>query len=147
MEKVTPRWFTALLVAVLLLCSVVVASSVFYEASMRTQIADVQTSLSAVQGRLRKQQQEYAEYVAALPSVLEELATVEPQATAAYDQEQVLRQQRKELRTENAALADEIALLQSQFTGSDTDLTQTLEALKHLQNALQDLRALHQLDP
>lgn len=146
MEKITPRWFTALIVAVLLLCSVTVACSLFYEASMRTQIADVQTSLTAVQGRLRKQQQEYAEYVAALPAVLEELAKVEPEASAAYDQEQLLRQQRKELRAENAALQEEIALLQSQFTGSDADLTQTLEALQHLQNALLELRRLQQLN-
>ena len=93
MKKAIPRWFTALLVAVLLLCSAVVASSLFYEASLRGQISDVQQTLSAVQGRLRKQEQEYAEYVAALPAVLAELSEVEPQAAAAYDQEQLLRQQ------------------------------------------------------
>ena len=146
MTKRIPGWFTALFVAVLILCCAVVAASVFREASLRAQIADAQSSLTTAQGRLRKQQQEYAEYTAALPEVLEALAVVEPQATAAYDQEQALRQQRKELRAENADLADQIALLQAQFTGSDADLSQTLDALMHLQNALQDLRALHQLD-
>ena len=140
-----PRWFSAMLVAVLLLCSAVVASTLFHQAALEEQIAGVQTSLSAAQGRLRKQQQEYAEYVAALPTVQAELAQIEPQAQAAYDLEQALRQQRKALRAENADLADQIAALNALTAENSADATQTLEALQQLQNALNTLQALQQL--
>ena len=146
MKKLIPRWFTALVVAVLLLCSAVVASSLFREAALHQEIADVQTTLSAAQGRLRKQQQEYADYAAALPEVLAELETVQPQADAAYAQEQLLRQQRKELRAENAALADEIAALTAQSAQGSEEAAQTLEAITQLQNALAALDALAQLE-
>ena len=41
-----------------------------------------------------------------------EVAELQPQADAAYAQEQELRQQRKDLRAENAALSDELAYCQ-----------------------------------
>lgn len=147
MKKPFPRWFAALVVAVLLLCSAVVAASLFREAALRQEIADVQTSLNAAQGRLRKQQQEYAEYMAALPAVLQELETVQPQADAAYAQEQLLRQQRKELRAENAALADEIAALQARTAEGSEEVTQTLDAVTQLQNALQAIQTLRRMNP
>lgn len=146
MKKAIPRWFTALLVAVLLLCSAVVALTLFREASLTAQINDVQTSLTAAQGRLRKQQQEYAEYTAALPEVLAELAEIQPQAAAAYEQEQALRQQRKDLRAENAALAEELSALQSQSALDSSNAAQTADALTYLQNALADINALQQLE-
>ena len=138
MKKVIPRWFAVLLVAVLLLCSAVVALSLFREAALRRQLSDMQASLTAAQGRLRKQQQEYDEYIAALPEVQAELAEVQPKAAAAYEQEQALRQQRKELRAENAALAEELAALQAQTAEDGTGDLQALEnALTYLQTLQQ----------
>ena len=145
MTKPVNRVFTALLVAVLILCSATVAASIFHEAAMVRKIADVQTNLAATQGRLRKQQQEYAEYQALLPQVEAELAALQPQADAAYEQEQALRQQRKDLRAENAALADELAVLLTQADDASAEARQTAQAIDHLIQALNGLTALYGL--
>ena len=81
MKNPLSRALTILVVTALLLCSVTVAACIFHESAMVTKIADVQTNLNAVQGRLRKQQQEFAEYQALLPQVEAELAALQPQAT------------------------------------------------------------------
>ena len=97
MFKPLPKALTALVVAVLLLCSATVAGTIFHHAAMTEKISQVQANLEAVQGRLRKQQAEYDEYLAALPQVELELAAIQPQANEAYAHEQALRQERKEL--------------------------------------------------
>ena len=146
MKKPMPRVFTAVLVAVLLLCSVTVAACIFHESAVVQKIADVRTNLEAVQGRLRKQQQEYAEYQALLPQVEAELAALAPQADEAYAKEQALRQQRKELRAENAALADELTALLAQADEASSDALLTAQALDHLADALAELSALYGLE-
>ena len=146
MKKPVHRIFTAVLVAALILCSVTVAASIFHEAAMVQKIADVQTNLDAVKGRLRKQQQEYAQVIEDLPKVQAELADVQPQADAAYEQEQLLRQQRKDLRAENAALSDELAALLVQADDASAEAVQTAQAIDHLVNALNELTALYGLN-
>ena len=146
MKKPVSRVFTAILVAALLLCSVMVAASIFHEAAMVKKIADVQINLEAVQGRLRKQQQEYAEYQALLPQVEAELAALQPQADAAYEQEQALRQQRKDLRAANSALPDELNALLDQADEASADALLTAQALDHLADALAQISALYGLE-
>lgn len=141
MNTSLPRWFKPLLVAVLLLCSVVTAVSLFQQAQLTADIAKAQRDLDTLQGRLRKQEQEYAEVIEALPATLTELEEIRPQAQAAYEQEQALRQQRKDLRTENAAQAEEITALTA-TVAQDGDVSDTLEAIRQLESAL---FALHQI--
>lgn len=144
--KPVSRLFTALVVAALLLCSATVVFSTFHEAAVVKEIANLQTNLEAVQGRLRKQQQEYAQYQEELPLVLAQVAEVQPQADAAYTQEQALRQQRKDLRAENSALADELSALLAQAEDANADALLTAQAIEHLSAALADIAALYGLE-
>ena len=146
MKNPLSRVLTILVVAALLLCSVTVAACIFHESAMVTKIADVQTNLNAVQGRLRKQQQEFAEYQALLPQVEAELAALQPQADEAYTKEQALRQQRKDLRAENSALADELTALLAQADEASAEAVQTAQAIEHLADALEDISALYGLE-
>ena len=142
MQKTMPKAFVALFVAVMLLCSAVVTAVLFQQAAMTEQITQLEANLDAVRQRLRKQQMEYAQVQENLPLVLAEAEALQPQADAAYEQEQALRQQRKELRSANAALADELAALQAQAAQADDESAQTAAALQHLMNALDALSAL-----
>ena len=142
MQKTMPKAFVALFVAVMLLCSAVVTAALFQQAAMTEQITQLEANLDAVRQRLRKQQMEYAQVQENLPLVLAEAEALQPQADAAYEQEQALRQQRKELRSANAALADELAALQAQAAQADDESAQTAAALQHLMNALDALSAL-----
>ena len=142
MKRPLPIAFAALLVAVLLLCGATVTGTLFHQAAVMEDISQLSANLEAVQGRLRKQEAEYAQVLEDLPRVLAELEAVQPEADAAYAQEQALRQQRKELRAENSALADELAALQAQAEVSSLDDAQTVQALTHLVEALEGLKAL-----
>lgn len=142
MKNALPNAFVALLVAVLLLCGATVTATLFHQAAVLEDISQLSANLEAVQGRLRKQQVEYAQVLEELPRVLAELETLQPEAEAAYAQEQALRQQRKELRAENAELADELSALQAQADESALDTAQTAQALTHLVEALEEMKAL-----
>ena len=142
MFKPLPKAFAALLVAALLLCSATVAGTIFHQAVMAEKITQVQANLSAVQGRLRKQQAEYDEYLAALPQVELELAAIQPQANEAYAHEQALRQERKELRAENAALSDELTTLLNQADAASDEAAATAQAVQRLQDALDALEEI-----
>ena len=128
MNTSLPRWFKPLLVAVLLLCSVVTAASLFQQAQLKADIVQAQRDLASTHGRLRKQEQEYAEVIEALPATQAAVAELQPQAQAAYEEEQALRQQRKELRAENAA--------------QDSDNSATLEAIRQLEAALSTMQMI-----
>jgi len=145
MTKPLPKALAAVLVAVLLLCSATVAGTILHQAAMTEKISQLEANLEAVQGRLRKQQAEYAEYQARLPQVELELAALQPQADEAYAREQALRQQRKELRAENAALADEVTALLAQADDASAEALQTAQAIDHLVQALNELTALYGL--
>lgn len=142
MTKPLPKALAAILVAVLLLCSVTVAGTIFHQAAMTAQISQLQANLDAVQGRLRKQQAEYAEYLAALPQVELELAAIQPQADEAYAREQALRQQRKELRAENAALATELEPLLALAEDASAEAAAAAQAVTALQDALDALEEI-----
>jgi len=142
MFKPLPKALTALVVAVLLLCSATVAGTIFHHAAMTEKISQVQANLEAVQGRLRKQQAEYDEYLAALPQVELELAAIQPQANEAYAHEQALRQERKELRAENAALSDELTTLLNQADAASDEAAATAQAVQRLQDALDALEEI-----
>ena len=140
-----PKALIAFVVAALLLCSATVTGTIFHQADVLEQISQLQANLSAVQGRLRKQQVEYAQALEALPSVQAELDILQPQADAAYEQEQLLRQQRKDLRAENAALADELAALQADVNAASAAADQSAQAIAHVQEALENLRLIYGL--
>lgn len=141
MNTSLPRWFKPLLVAVLLLCCVVTAASLFQQAQLKADIVQAQRDLEITHGRLRKQEQEYAEVIEALPATQAAVAELQPQAQAAYEEEQALRQQRKELRAKNAAQAEEIATLREQVA-QDSDNSATLEAIRQLEAALSTMQMI-----
>lgn len=141
MNTSLPRWFKPLLVAVLLLCCVVTAASLFQQAQLKADIVQAQRDLAITHGRLRKQEQEYAKVIEALPATQAAVAELQPQAQAAYEEEQALRQQRKELRAENAAQAEEIATLREQVA-QDSDNSATLEAIRQLEAALSTMQMI-----
>ena len=88
------------------------------------------------------QEAEYAQYQAELPLRLAELAELQPQADAAYEEEQRLRQQRKDMRAERNALKDELAALQEQAAASGEENTRTAEAIARLYEALAALKSI-----
>lgn len=145
MNKPLSRTFTAIIVAVLLLCSGVVTFTLFHQASTLEKISQVQANLEAVHGRLRKQQLEYTQAIEALPLVQSELEATQPEAQAAYEHEQALRQQRKDLRAENSALAEELAALKAQTDEASAEVLQTAEAIDRLQDALNAIESLYRL--
>ncbi|MGN0755302.1 MAG: hypothetical protein ACI4ME_12670 [Aristaeellaceae bacterium] len=136
MNQPLSRGFTAIIVAVLLLCSVVVAGFLCYQVSVTEQIGEAEVKLEAVQGRLRKQEAEFAQYRTELPLVEAQLAELQPVADAAYEQEQALRQQRKELRAEKSALEEQLAALQAQASEAGEEALQLSAAIERLQEAL-----------
>lgn len=142
MNKSLSNTFIALFTAVMLLCGAVVAGTLFHQAAVLEEISQLSANLEAVQGRLRKQQVEYEQVLTDLPEVLAQAANLQPEADAAYEAEQVLRQQRKDLRAENSALADELAALQAQMNEVLDESQQTSQAIFHLTDALEELKAL-----
>ena len=125
MAKPLPRAFVACFVAVLLLCSAVVAYSVFHQSSMAAKISKAQANLESAQGRLRKQEAEFAE--------------LQPLADATYAEEQRLRQQRKDMRAERNALQDELAALQERSAAFGEDNARAADAIAKLYEALSAL--------
>ena len=142
MNKPLSNAFIALFVAVMLLCSAVVVGTLFHQAAMVEDISQLTANLEAVQGRLRKQQLEYAQVLEELPLIQAQLEAIQPEADAAYEAEQALRQQRKELRAENSALAEELTALEAQADDVNLDASRTAAALAHLADALEELKAL-----
>ena len=100
--------FRGLFIAVMLAVCVLLACFAVDQVRLRAQIADLTLSLETSRGREARQNHEYDEAVSALPLVKEELARVAPLAEAAKAQEKELRQQRKDIRAENAALQERI---------------------------------------
>lgn len=135
-----PAWLRALFVAVMLLLCSVLAWQLFHQASLRGQIDQLQAELDVTRQRLAKQQMEYDEAVAALPQVQSELALVQPQADAVYQQEQALRQARKELRAENAALVEALHQLQPELDAASAAVLDCQLAAEYLEDALVQLR-------
>ncbi len=146
MKKPIPRLLAALVVTVLLLCSVTVAWTILRNAAIREDITQVTANLDAVRQRLKKQQVEYAQVQADLPVTLAELEALQPQADEAYARAQALRQQRKELRAANAEQQEQIAALSAQADSASGEEERTAQAIAHLNEALAALEALSALE-
>lgn len=146
MKKPIPRLLAALVVTVLLLCSVTVAWTILRNAAIREDITQVTANLDAVRQRLKKQQVEYAQVQADLPVTLAELEALQPQADDAYARAQALRQQRKELRAANAEQQEQIAALSAQADSASGEEERTAQAIAHLNEALAALEALSALE-
>lgn len=145
MHKPLPRWFSAVLVTVLLALCVTVATQLFHQAELLAQIDDVSVKLQTIQQRLAKQQKEYEQALADLPVMQADAQAAAPTAQAAYEQEQALRQQRKDLRAENAALAEEIAALQAALEETAQQASDVQSAAAYMESALSDLQNLYEL--
>lgn len=107
-----PRWFQMLFVAAMLCVAAVLALCAVSSHSLRLQIEDVSSSLDFSRQREYKQQYEYDQAAAAIPQVRAQIDETAPLAAAAKETETALRARRKQLRSENADLAD--ALTQAQ---------------------------------
>ena len=123
-------YFRGLFVAVMLVVCVLLAGFSVDQVRLRAQIDDLTLSLETSRGREARQNHEYDEAVAALPLARAELERVAPLAEAAKAEEQELRQQRKDIRAENAALHAQIEAAQ-----------QTLDELMGQAAALQEAAA------
>lgn len=145
LNKPLPRAFTAILVTVLLALCLTVATQLFHQADLRSQIDDVTVKLETLRQRLAKQQREYEQAVADLPGMQADAEAAVPAAQAVYDQEQALRQQRKDLRAENATLAEEIAALQAALEQTRQESADSQSVIEHLESALNDLQSLYGL--
>lgn len=146
MKKPIPHLLAALVVTVLLLCSVTVAGTILRNAAIREDITQVTANLEAVRQRLKKQQVEYAQVQADLPVTLAELEALQPQADDAYQRAQELRQQRKELRAANAEQQEQIAALSAQAEGTSDDEERTAQTLAYLNEAHAALEAFFALE-
>lgn len=126
-----PRWFQMLFVTVMLCVAAVLAFCVVSSHSLRLQIEDVSSSLDFSRQREYKQQYEYDQAAAAIPEVRAQIDQTAPLAAAAKETETALRARRKQLRNENAALADELTQAQTRLAETRTladTLAQTLGA-------------------
>ena len=109
--------FRGLFIAVMLAVCVLLACFAVEQVRLRAQIADLTLSLETSRGREARQNYEYENALAALPTVQEELARVAPLAEEAKALENDLRQQRKDIRAENAALQEQIDEAQATLDG------------------------------
>jgi len=94
---------------VMLLFSLAMMLWVPLRARLDAQLADTRLSLETSQGRERKQQMEYDQVTEELLKVRAELAEVQPQADAAAEEVQRLKEIRRELRERKKALEQEAA--------------------------------------
>ena len=131
-ERSCPGWFRALFVAAMLLICALLAFFAVEQVRLRAEIADLTISLDTSRGREARQNHEYDEVVAALPVARAELERVQPLADAAKAEENVLRQQRKDIRAENAALQEQIEAAQAELDA----LTIQANALQEAANSL-----------
>ena len=128
--------FRGLFVAVMLLVCVLLAAFAMDQVRLRAQIADLTLSLETSRGREARQNHEYDEAVAARPEARAELERVAPLADAAKRQENDLRQQRKDIRAENAALQEQIEAAQATLDELTAQATVLQEAAASLQSIL-----------
>lgn len=131
-----PGWFRGVFVAVMLLVCAWLAFFAVDQARLKAQIADLTLSLETSRGREARQNHEYDEAITALPLAQEKLAKVEPLAQAAKERETELRQQRKDIRAENAALETQIAEAQAELDALTVQAMALREAAESLSNIL-----------
>lgn len=110
-----PGWFCGLFVAAMLVLCAFLAQWTLDQARLQAQIADLEISLDTSRGREARQLHEYDEVVRALPLAQAELERVAPLAEEAKARESELRQQRKDLRAENALLLQQVDEAQAEL--------------------------------
>ena len=131
-----PGWFRGVFVAVMLLVCAWLAFFAVDQARLKAQIADLTLSLETSRGREARQNHEYDEAITALPLAREELAKMEPLAQVAKERETELRQQRKDIRAENAALEAQIAEAQAELDALTAQAVALREAAESLNTIL-----------
>ena len=131
-----PDWFRGVFVTVMLLVCAWLAFFAVDQARLKAQIADLTLSLETSRGREARQNHEYDEAITALPLAREELAKMEPLAQVAKERETELRQQRKDIRAENAALETQIAEAQAELDALTVQAMALREAAESLSNIL-----------
>lgn len=99
-----PEWFRALLITVMLAVCVVTCHHAWERALLCDQLSELSTMVSTSRQREAKQQMELDAVRAALPPAQEALEAALPPAEKAKAHEEALRQERKQLRQEIAAL-------------------------------------------
>lgn len=104
-SSVRPRWPFCVFPIVLFLFAAFLAWYIPSYASIRFSLTDAHLSLETSQGRERKQEAEFAQVQAELPSVRERMEELAPQAAQAEAEIAELKARRKELRKQKEALA------------------------------------------
>lgn len=102
-----PEWFRALLITVMLAVCAVTCHHARERALMRNDLDELSTMVSTSRQRETKQQMELDAVRAALAPAQEALEAALPPAEKAKAHEEALRQERKQLRQEIAALESE----------------------------------------
>lgn len=138
-----PQWskgFRIAFVAVMSVLCVTLCVLTVRQASLAEQLRLKRLELDASTARLEFQQTQQAQILTDLPQTQAQLAAVQPEAEAASAREQALRELRKQLRSENAALvaqADELTQQLTLLQSPDSELIGEVEALQNVLSSLQ----------
>lgn len=95
----------------MLICTLFLIAYVPLRAGLNYSLDDTALQLETSIGREKKQQAEYDEVIAAIPPVTEELAQKKPLADDVSAQSASLKEERKALRAEKAALEEQLNIL------------------------------------
>lgn len=132
-----PGWFRACFVVVMLAVCVWLALCTVDQARLRAKVDDLTVSLEQSRGREARQTYEYNEAAAALPLAQEALAEIAPKTEQAQARETELRQERKTVRAENAALEEQLALKRAELDKLREQAEELLGVTEEIQSILQ----------
>ena len=107
---------------------------------LRFQVEDLSLTLETNSQRVRKQQYEYDQVVAALPETQAQLTLVQPDSDAMVQAVDELKDQRKALRTQRDALALELESAQAAASTAQEALAQAQETQENLAQQVELLR-------
>ncbi|MBQ6563383.1 MAG: hypothetical protein K6A68_11810 [Clostridiales bacterium] len=133
-----PKWFARLFAVIMVLACGLTAWYAYQHEKLTFAIEDVRVSLETSQARERKQQYEYNEVTKALPEAKKELENIQPQADAAKTEENKLRDQRKTLRSSNAALNEQVAEADLRVAATASEYKNAIASLTDLTGTMED---------
>lgn len=107
---------------------------------LRFQVEDLSLTLETNSQRVRKQQYEYDQVVAALPETQAQLTLIQPDSDAMVQAVDELKDQRKALRTQRDALALELESAQAAASTAQEALAQAQETQENLAQQVELLR-------
>lgn len=107
---------------------------------LRFQVEDLSLTLETNGQRVRKQQYEYDQVVAALPETQAQLTLIQPDSDAMVQAVDELKDQRKALRTQRDALALELESAQAAASTAQEALAQAQETQENLAQQVELLR-------